>query len=157
MGSNPTLSAVTPEIVLHCPRPFPLCQRTANFLPMLRLRRWAGFRYLSLLLLLGSPGLGGVGLQVVHTCSERMPWLAEAGPSVDAHHGGHSTDAPADQTCHCIGHCQATAAPATPDADVLPHAELAPRGQSRLSGSSAVAPSRRESHLLPPATAPPLI
>ena len=126
---------------------------------MQRLRRWVGFRYLTLLLVAGSPGLGGVGLQVLHTCTERMPWLAEgADASSGAHHdGGHEHQAPASQACHCLGHCQATATPASLATAEVVSAQLAPSVPLRLAGTSPVAISSRESHRLPPATAPPLI
>ena len=126
---------------------------------MQRLRRWVGFRYLTLLLLAGSPGLGGVGLQVLHACTELMPWLAESSEaSSGAHHdGGHGHEAPASQACHCLGHCQATAAPASLATAEVVRAQIAPSALPRLAGTSPVAISSRESHRLPPATAPPLI
>jgi hypothetical protein len=125
---------------------------------MLDLRRSAGLRLLAFLLLIGSPGLGGTALQAMHGCTERMPWLTGATDveATSGHHGGTHQEAPAEQGCHCIGHCQATVAVASPSAAIAERVEHAPAGGPILPGESRVAPAGRVSHRLPPATAPPL-
>jgi hypothetical protein len=130
---------------------------------MVRLRRSGWFRLLAVVLMIGSPGLGGAGLQAMHGCTEQMPWLAGSGDVVpgshdadSGHHGGHD-DAPAESGCHCIGDCQATPAMASPSAGALVRWDDVPAAGSPLAGASRVAPAGRTAHRLPPATAPPLI
>ena len=124
---------------------------------MLRLRRSPWLRLIAVLLLIGSPGLGGTGLQALHGCTEKMPWLADqAAGAAQGHHGGHQ-EAPAEPDCHCIGQCQATPAmPTAGEAAFSGTADL-PAIVPVLSGESRVAPAGRTAHRLPPATAPPLI
>ena len=130
---------------------------------MVRLRRARWLRLFAVLLMIGSPGLGGAGLQAMHGCTERMPWLAGSGDTPpgphdadSGHHGSHH-DAPAEQGCHCIGDCQATPAMASPSPGALVRSADVPAAGSSLAGVSRVAPAGRIAHRLPPATAPPLI
>ena len=148
MGSNPTLSV--PLTYLPPPRP-------GSFPSMLRLRRSPWLRLIAVLLLIGSPGLGGTGLQALHGCTEKMPWLAaQAAGAAQDHHGSHH-EAPAEPDCHCIGQCQATPAmPTAGESHLSPVADL-PAVVPVLTGESRVAPAGRTAHRLPPATAPPLI
>jgi hypothetical protein len=125
---------------------------------MLRLRRSPWLRLLAVLLLIGSPGLGGAGLQAMHGCTERMPWLADGAANGSSdHHGGDHDQAPADEGCHCIGECQAGAAVAVLAEGGLAQADELPAVRSAPTGASRVAPAGRIAHRLPPATAPPLI
>lgn len=127
---------------------------------MLHLRRSRWLRLAAVLLLIGSPGLGGIGLQALHGCTERMPWLADsAADSAGAggHHGPSEHGAPAEPGCDCIGHCQASPAAPTTNASALSQADELPVAVPVLAGESRVAPAGRVAHRLPPSTAPPLI
>jgi len=121
---------------------------------MARLR---GFRLLALLLLIGTPGLGGSLVQALHPCTAEMPWMAGAD---DGGHGAHehgegATDTSASQ-CHCIGSCTVgvpitspAAGPAVRIAAAFVHPAPSPRPLAVPRG----VPADR----LPPATAPPTL
>lgn len=112
-------------------------------------------RLLALLLLAGSPGLGGLALAALHPCAASV---ATAEVAADEHHGGHhggNHGAPADDICRCIGACQAAFAAPSPTAEVVARAETPPAGASRLAENSPVAAASAPRHLLPPSTAPP--
>ncbi len=109
------------------------------------LQRLRHLRFLTLLLLIGTPGLAGTVLGAIHPCAAEMPWTA-APAEHGAHHGSHD-GAPADGVpapCHCIGGSDAALAiaPATPQAP------------SALPAPSEALPSLPP-YLLPPKTAPP--
>ena len=114
-------------------------------------------RLLALLLLAGTPGLGGVAVQALHPCPAEMPWLG--GSAGDhAHHGGgdQSPGAHDAGACHCIGSCSLSApagTAATPR--VHAHAELlvVAVGHGQPAPAMALLPIDR----FPPKTAPPLL
>ena len=120
---------------------------------MARLR---GFRLLALLLLIGSPGLGGSLAQALHPCTADMSWMASAG---DAHGGHeHGKDASGDPSalCHCIGSCAAAVPMVSPAAGPTIRIAAAfahPAPEPRPLAAPRDGPSDR----LPPATAPPTL
>ena len=120
------------------------------------LQRLRHLRFLTLLLLIGTPGLAGTVLGAIHPCAAEMPWtaaLAEHG----AHHGSHD-GAPADGVpapCHCIGACQGAAPILGAGSDAaLAIAPATPQAPSALPAPSEALPSLPP-YLLPPKTAPP--
>lgn len=106
-------------------------------------------RMVALVLLLLAPGVSGSAVQWLHSCP------TQADPAEHQHHESGRSDS-GQQLCDCIGSCTAAgvvtlATPLTirvaveqPDTRIA-----APAGTSFVSSSSS-------SHLLPPATAPPL-
>ncbi len=111
---------------------------------------------LALLLLAGSPGLGGVALQAIHSCTADLG-VAAASETRDAgHHGGHHDEAPEGDECRCIGACHASFFTRPPRATVVAQVEVPPPAEPRAPYFPVVPPTRRAYHLLPPATAPPL-
>lgn len=123
------------------------------------LQRLRHLRFLSLLLLIGTPGLAGTGLSAVHPCAAEMPWTATPAEH-GAHHGSHGgapSDDGAPAPCHCIGACQGAAAMVAagsvaelaiaPSAHQVPLALLAP----------PVELPSAPSYLLPFKTAPPTL
>lgn len=122
------------------------------------LQRLRHLRFLTFLLLIGTPGLAGTALGAMHPCAAEMPWTAAPSEHA-AHHGSHD-GAPTDGVpapCHCIGACQGAApmAPAGSDA-VLALAPIAAQAPSSLLAPSAELPSLPP-YLLPPKTAPPAL
>ena len=121
---------------------------------MARLR---ALRLLALLLLIGSPGLGGSLVQALHPCTAEMPWMARADDGGHGAHGhGESPSEATDAQCHCIGSCAAGIAivsiAAGPDVRVaaaFAHPSPTPR--------PLAAPRGIPSDRLPPATAPPTL
>ena len=125
---------------------------------MVRFRRSPWLQLLAVLLMIGSPGLGGAALQGLHGCAERMPWLADGvADAASGHHAGGHEESPAEQGCHCIGQCQATAVMASPAPGALARANDLPAAPSTRFAESRIAPAGRVPHRLPPATAPPLL
>lgn len=114
-------------------------------------------RFLALLLLAVSPGLGGAALQAVHSCASRD--AVAAAQDADIHHGGHhggDHGAPDDEGgCRCIGDCQATPFAAPFAVPVVAFAAVPPFAALPVAAGPRVAPSLGAFRLLPPATAPP--
>jgi|SRR5687767_8592263 len=118
-----------------------------------RLRR---IRLLAVLLLGGTPGLGGVAVQAFHPCPAEMPWLTGTGGE-HSHHSG-SDPATADTEagdCHCIGSCSSSAPASASAPAVVSRAELVAVAARHRQPPSAVVllPIDR----FPPKTAPPLL
>jgi hypothetical protein len=107
-------------------------------------------RVMALAMLLLAPGIAGTGIQWLHACPTEAP------PSADHQHHGSTPPQPAGHTegCECIGSCLTAALVAPPGATIL--AELEPPQPRLLSFSNGFVPVRSPTHLLPPATAPPL-
>lgn len=112
------------------------------------------------LLVLASPGVGGVVLPTVHQCPMAAAggWRQPEAP-VDAHAGHHGAPTPAGQSqhqdCRCIGPCCPVALAAAPKAsDVLRvRANLVVVEMGPV--IRRVLPVSRPLDLLPPPTAPP--
>ena len=107
-------------------------------------------RLLALVLLLGTPALGGAWLQAFHPCPVDTPWLEHHG-----HGPGHDGGSKAE-SCHCVGSCSAASIAVLPT--VAAKLDGAPQGFSPrpLFARRASVPLPQPSELLPPATAPPL-
>ncbi|HEU4799494.1 MAG TPA: hypothetical protein VFS94_02585 [Gemmatimonadales bacterium] len=115
-------------------------------------------RLLTLLLLIGTPGLAGTALSAIHPCAADMPWTATPADH-GSHHGSHDSvpsDDGAPAPCQCIGAVQGAAPMAAAGA-----AELAITPVAALVPVSLLAPSYElpavPPHLLPPKTAPPTL
>jgi hypothetical protein len=122
------------------------------------LARLRGFRLLALLLLIGSPGLGGSLVQALHPCMAEMPWLAAPdGAGHGAHdHGESGSGSQAAAECHCIGSCAAGAPIVSPA--VAPPVRVALQAAgSPAPGRPVAVPAAIPSDRLPPATAPPTL
>lgn len=108
-------------------------------------------RAMALAMVLLAPGITGTGVQWLHACP------AEAEVSADHQHHGSPPSQPAGHSngCECIGSCITAALVARPAATIL--VVLEPP-QSRLVSftDNGFVPAGIPSHLLPPATAPPL-
>lgn len=116
-------------------------------------------RLLTLLLLIGTPGLAGTVLSAIHPCAADMPWTAtpaDHGSHHGSHHSGPSDDG-APAPCQCIGAVQGAAPMATAGSGT----ELAVAPAAILVPASLLAPSYQlpaaPPHLLPPKTAPPTL
>jgi hypothetical protein len=108
-------------------------------------------RAMALAMVLLAPGIAGTGVQWLHSCP------AEAEVAVDHQHHNSAPSEPAGHSngCECIGSCITAALVARPVAAIL--AILEPP-QPRLAsfGANGFVPAGTPTHLLPPATAPPL-
>ena len=135
---------------------------------------------LAFLLVLASPGIGGVALPVLHPCPVDLPWLAGAETghpgAGDVHHvAGHQghggQQAPQDQQgrggagdhgdgaahlCSCMGSCCPGAMVDPPSASRL-FLRSVPLLRTPLLTGELRLPGSDHLHLLPPSTAPPLI
>jgi hypothetical protein len=118
--------------------------------PMMALLRRS--RVLAFALLLLAPGMSGSAVQWLHACP------AQAAAATDhQHHDPAPADAGHSQNCQCIGSCNpaATASPAksitVAAAVIQPARQVAPPSGARF------VPGGTPSHLLPPATAPPIL
>jgi hypothetical protein len=118
---------------------------------MLSLLRRA--RSVALVLLLVSPGLGGMVVQAFHPCPSHV---AMQGAGMQ-HAGGDSHHAPdsGHSYCHCIGSCAATAVQASP-ADGRMLAVAAVPARIVVAGADERPAAQLPLDLLPPSTAPPL-
>ena len=123
------------------------------------LQRLRHLRLLTLLLLIGTPGLAGTALSAIHPCAADMPWTATPAEH-GAHHGSHDSGPSDDGTpvpCHCIGACQGAA----PMVAAGYGAELAVAPATALVPATLLAPSYVlpgvPPHALPPKTAPPTL
>jgi hypothetical protein len=118
--------------------------------PMIGLLRRS--RVMALALLLLAPGVSGSAVQWLHVCPVKAAAVAD-----HQHHGQTPGDPSHSQNCQCIGSCNpaATASPAKSRTVVAAHIQPA-RQVIPPSGLSFV-PVGTSSHLLPPATAPPLL
>jgi hypothetical protein len=99
-----------------------------------------------------APGIAGTGVQWLHSCP------AEAQASADHQHHNSPPSQPAGHSngCECIGSCITAALVARPAATVL--SVLEPPQPLLVSfGDNGFVPAGAPTHLLPPATAPPLI
>lgn len=114
-------------------------------------------RLFALLLLAGTPGLGGVAVQALHPCPAEMPWLG--GPAEDhAHHSGgdQSTGTHEADACHCIGSCS-LAAPAGTAATPRIHSHVELAGVAIRHRQPAPVMALLPIDRFPPKTAPPLL
>lgn len=110
-------------------------------------------RSVALVLLLMSPGLGGMAVQAFHPCPSHMLMQGDG-----MHHaGGGSHDVPADghSYCHCIGSCAATAVQASPGDGRMLAAAALPHSTPLAETTEWPAPQLPLDRL-PPSTAPPL-
>lgn len=105
-------------------------------------------RLLALALLLVAPGVTGSAVQWLHPCP------VEGARGSDHQHGQSHSPAHG-KTCHCIGSCHTVAPLALAGTPNLITKLADPIRRVPAFGSSFVPLSTR-SHLLPPATAPPL-
>ena len=108
-------------------------------------------RVMALAMLFLAPGIAGTAIQWLHACP------VQATASADHQHHGSTPSQPAGHTdgCECIGSCLTAALVARPAATIL--AVLEPPQPRVLSFSdNGFVPVRSPTHLLPPATAPPL-
>jgi hypothetical protein len=107
---------------------------------------------MALAMVLLAPGIAGTGVQWLHSCP------AEAQVAADHPHHGSPQSQPAGHTngCECIGSCITAALVARPAATILAVLEAV---QPRLVtfGDNGFVPAGTPTHLLPPATAPPLV
>lgn len=116
-------------------------------------------RLLAVVLLLASPGAGGMVLPVLHPCPVDQPWAVAAGAmeghgQTHAHHHGGDGSRPEHRHCQCIGACE-DAAMRGAESPLEEFAFLLPvvRVTGADPGSATLAPAPR--NLLPPSTAPP--
>jgi hypothetical protein len=123
---------------------------------MATLRR---FRFLALIALFASPGVGGAAVQLLHQCPVAAAALG-AGPG---HHGGagagHHGSAPASpagshEQCHCIGECSPAAIAVPPSSGSAVSIAIVAFPVTPLASRDGV-PAFTPSRFLPPATAPP--
>jgi hypothetical protein len=126
-------------------------------------------RWVTLLLLIASPAIGGQVLPLLHPCEVQVERILEGDQAVQAaahDHAGHSGATPApteshsehgDQGCQCIGACHTPAVLAAPASAELAVLAVLPPELRRASGLEADAPPASIIlDRLPPSTAPPL-
>jgi hypothetical protein len=108
-------------------------------------------RAMALAMVLMAPGIAGTGVQWLHSCP------AEAEASADHQHHGSPQSEPAGHSngCECIGSCIMAALVAGPAATVLAVLE-SPQPPVVSFSHHGFVPAGTPTHLLPPATAPPL-
>ena len=108
-------------------------------------------RAMALAMVLLAPGIAGTGVQWLHACP------AEAEVSADHQHHGSPPSQPTGHSngCECIGSCITAALVSGPAATVLAVLESPQPALVSLSDNGFV-PAGTPTHLLPPATAPPL-
>jgi hypothetical protein len=108
-------------------------------------------RAMALAMVLLAPGIAGTGVQWLHSCP------ADAQASADHQHHNSPASDPAghSNSCECIGSCLTAALVARPAAAVVSVLEP-PRPRVVAFSNSGVVPAGTRTHLLPPATAPPL-
>jgi hypothetical protein len=108
-------------------------------------------RAMALVMVLLAPGIAGTGVQWLHSCP------ADAQASADHQHHNSPPSDPAGHSngCECIGSCLTAALVARPGAAILAVLEPPQPRVPSFSGHGFV-PVRSPTHLLPPATAPPL-
>ncbi len=136
---------------------------------------------LALLLILASPGIGGVAMPVLHPCPVDLPWLAGGGTETGPHGGSHGspvtdheghgdhhgsslgqgsgTEGHQDgggHLCSCMGSCCPGAIAESPAPVPGLVAGIENHGSPVLGGAPRV-PGSDHLSLLPPSTAPPLI
>ena len=117
--------------------------------PMIPLLRRS--RALALALLLLAPGISGSAVQWLHACPVKAAAVA------DHHHDQAPADTGHSQNCQCIGSCNTAATASAARSITVAAAVIQPaRHLVRPSGGDFV-PAGTPSHLLPPATAPPLL
>jgi hypothetical protein len=107
-------------------------------------------RIVALVLLLLAPGVSGSAIQWLHSCP------AESDAAEHQHHEGstsHSGEAP----CDCIGSCTPAGLVAVPLAGGVRVGFDRTEVQLSRPPAASFTPSSTRSHLLPPATAPPLV
>jgi len=107
---------------------------------------------MALAMLFLAPGIAGTGIQWLHACP------AQAAASADHQHHGSPPSQPAGHTddgCECIGSCLTAALVARPAATILAVLEP-PQPRVQSFSANGFVPVRSPTHLLPPATAPPL-
>jgi hypothetical protein len=106
---------------------------------------------MALAMLLLAPGIAGTGIQWLHAC----PTQAEI--SVDHQHHESPPSEPAGHSngCECIGSCITAALVAGPAATILAVLE-SPQPRLVTFSDNGFVPAGTPTHLLPPATAPPL-
>lgn len=120
------------------------------FVPMMALLRRS--RAMALALFLLAPGVSGSAVQWLHACPVKAAVVSD-----HQHHGQTPADAGHSQSCQCIGSCN-TAATASPAKSVtVAAAIIQPAPQSVTPSGVSFSPVGTPSHLLPPATAPPLL
>jgi hypothetical protein len=109
-------------------------------------------RVMALAMLLLAPGIAGTAVQLLHSCP------AEAEASVDHQHHGSPPSKPAGHSngCECIGSCITAALVARPAAAILVASEPPPQLRLVSFADNGFVPAGIPTHLLPPATAPPL-
>ena len=106
---------------------------------------------MALALVLMAPGTAGTAVQWLHSC----PAETEAPVDHQLHGSPPSQPAGHSNACECIGSCMAAALVAGPAATVLAVLESPQPALVSLSDNGFV-PAGTPTHLLPPATAPPL-
>jgi hypothetical protein len=108
-------------------------------------------RVMALAMLLLAPGIAGMGVQGLHACP------AEAETPLDHQHDDSPPSQPAGHSngCECIGSCITAALVARPAATILVVLEP-PQPQLVSFGDTGFVLAGTPTHLLPPATAPPL-
>jgi hypothetical protein len=108
-------------------------------------------RAMALAMVLLAPGVTGSAVQWLHACPAEARSAAE-----HQHHDSAPAESGHSQGCECIGACNA-AEPVSPAGSltILVAAVPQDRGAIPPAGPTFV-PAGRPSHLLPPATAPPL-
>jgi hypothetical protein len=106
---------------------------------------------MALAMLLLAPGIAGTGIQWLHACP------TEAETSVDHQHHQSPPSQPAGHSnaCECIGSCITAALVAGPAATILAVLE-SPQPRLLTFSDNGFVPAGTSTHLLPPATAPPL-
>jgi hypothetical protein len=122
---------------------------------MIRILRQS--RLLPLLLLLATPGLGGAWLQAAHPCPVDLPWLAGAEHAQQgSHHGTEPGNAPAGETCHCVGVCHVAGAALVATATRVAVLVVTSDPPAATPAPDLDPPVQLPSDRQPPATAPPL-
>lgn len=130
---------------------------------MAALRR---MRWVTLLLLIASPAIGGQVLPLLHPCEVQVERVVEGDPALAPHDHGHGQHAPAPTEshsghegdgCQCIGACHTPALLAAPAAAELAVMAVLPPELRRAEAPQAdTPPASIVLDRLPPSTAPPL-
>jgi hypothetical protein len=123
-------------------------------------------RWVTLLLLIASPAIGGQVLPLLHPCEAQVERVIEGDQALASHDHGHSQHAPApteshsehgDQGCQCIGACHTPAVLAAPaSAELAVLAVLPPELRRAEAPEADAPPASILLDRLPPSTAPPL-
>jgi hypothetical protein len=116
-------------------------------------------RLLAVVLLLASPGAGGMLLPVLHPCPVDQPWAVggrQAQTHEHSHHHGDDGSRPEHKHCQCIGSCEDAASP-HPESALADGVFLLPVARVLGTDSGARAPLPAPRNLHPPSTAPPQV